>query len=112
MLNTLDKMLEWQNLLCLLNQLGGDLFWKVELLVSSQKEINIEKSLKLIFTSMLFSNLYLDEDIQIYIKNQLQNYHKPCNWPKSLMNKISVVLMKESNGMYVTKQQNPFYSFY
>lgn len=103
MLDALDETLDRQNLLRLLNKLAGDSFDKLVLLAASRKEIDIEISLKPISTNMSLSNPYVDEDIQIYIENQLQDHHKLHTWPKSLSDEISAALVKGAKGMYVIK---------
>lgn len=110
MLDALDETLEQRNLLRLLHQLAGDSFEKLGLLVSSRKEIDIERSLTPIFTCISLSNPYVDEDIRIYIQNQLQDHHKLGTWPKSLSDEISAALVKGAKGMYVTKQRKRLYS--
>lgn len=75
--------------------------------MSSRKEIDIERYLTPISTSMSLSNPYVDEDIQIYIQNQLQDHHKLRTWPKPLSNEIGAALVNGAQGMYVTKQQSP-----
>lgn len=107
MLDALDETLERQNLLRLLNQLAEESFEKLGLLVSSRKEIDIETSLAPISTCMSLSNPYVDEDIRIYIKNQLRDHHKLRTWPKSLLDEISTALVKGAQGMYVIKQSKP-----
>lgn len=94
MLGALDETFERQNLLGLLNQLAGVSFEKLGLLVTSRKVIDIEISLTPISTCISLSNPYVDEDIQIYIQNQLQDHHKLRTWPKSLLDEISVALVK------------------
>lgn len=104
MLDALDETLERQNLLGLLNQLAGVSFEKLGLLVTSRKMIDIEISLTPISTGMSLSNPYVDEDIRIYIQNQLHDHHKIRTWPKLLSDEISVALVKGAKGMYVFKQ--------
>lgn len=103
LLDALDETQDRQNLLDLLNQLAGDSFGKLVLLAASRKEIDIEISLKPISTIMSLSNPHVDEDIQIYIENQLQDHHKLRTWPKSLSDEISAALVKGAKGMYVVK---------
>ena len=103
MLDALDETLDRQNLLRLLNQLAGDSFDKLVLLAASRKEIDIEISLNPISTNMSLSNPYVDEDIKIYIENQLQDHHKLRTWPKLLSDEISAALVKGAKGMYVIK---------
>lgn len=112
MLNALAETLDRQNLLRLLNQLAGDSFEKLGLLVSSRREIDIERSLTPISTSISLSNPYVDEDIRVYVENQLQSHHKLRSWPKSLSHEISAALVKGAKGMYVTKHQKPLYISY
>lgn len=99
MFDALDESLDRHNLLRLLKQLVGDSFEKLKLLATSRKEIDIEISLTPISTNMSLSNPYVDEDIRIYIQNQLQVHHKLCTWPKSLYDEISAALVKGAKGM-------------
>lgn len=110
-LDALDESLERQNLLLLLKQLASDSFEKVGLLATSRKEIEIEISLEPISTQVSLSNPYVDEDIRIYVENQLQTHHRLCPWPMSLLAEIGEALVKGAKGMYVI---NPFniYSAY
>ncbi|MCJ1347421.1 hypothetical protein MMC31_005646 [Peltigera leucophlebia] len=70
------------------------------LLAASRKEIDIEISLTPISTNISLSNPHVDEDIQIYIANQLQDHHKLRTWPKSLADEISAALIKGAKGMF------------
>lgn len=109
MLDALDETLEQKNFLRLINQLAEVSFEKLGLLVTSRKHIDIEISLTPISTSISLSNPYVDEDIQIYIQNQLQHHPKLREWPKWLSDEISIALVKGAKGMYVFKQPPPYH---
>lgn len=96
-------------MLRLLNQLAGDSFEKIGLLAMSRKEIDIEISLEPITTQMSLSNPHVDEDIRVYIQNQLKSHHRLCTWPPSLLAEISEALVKGEQGMYVFGKMRPVF---
>lgn len=102
-LDALDESLERHNLLRLLEQLAGDSFEKIGLLAMSRKEIDIEIFLEPISTPVSLSNPHVDEDIRIYVENQLQIHYRLCKWPMPLLKEISDALVKGAKGMYVMK---------
>jgi hypothetical protein len=46
-------------------------------------------------------NPRVDEDIRLYIQNQLCEDRKFSHWPKSLRAEIETALVKGAKGMYV-----------
>lgn len=70
-LDALDESLKRHNLSLLLTQQASDTTQKIGLLAMSRKEIDIEISLEPISTQVSLSNPHVDEDIRIYVENNL-----------------------------------------
>jgi NACHT domain len=87
----------------LIKTASDDAFEKVRLLVMSRKELDIQQAFEGICTSISLSNPLVDEDIRVYIENQLQTDRKLSRWPEPLKKDIRDALIKGAKGMYVPK---------
>jgi hypothetical protein len=103
-IDALDESLDKGNLLRLLVQFAGDGFEKIKLLATSRKEVDIEKALGNISTIVSLSIPQVDEDILVYIQNQLRNHRNLRAWPESLWVEIEEALVKGAQGMYVVRE--------
>lgn len=120
--DALDESLERQNLLDLLLNLSGPEFDNVSLLAMSRDELDIRDAIGGYFTNISLSNPYVDEDIRIYVCNQLKTHPKLKKLPPILQKEVEDGLVEGSKGMLVapfcTVSQHessrllvPFYSF-
>jgi Cdc6-like AAA superfamily ATPase len=101
-LDALDESSNRPSLLDVLLQVAGDAnFKKIRLLALSRKETDIERVLEHISTDISLQNPRVDEDIRLYIQNQLCEDRKFSHWPKSLRAEIETALVKGAKGMYV-----------
>jgi hypothetical protein len=101
-LDALDESSNRPNLLDVLLQVAGDANFKnIRLLALSRKETDIERVLDHISTDMSLQNPRVDEDIRLYIQNQLCEDRKFSHRPKSLRAEIETALVKGAKGMYV-----------
>ena len=101
-LDALDESSNRPNLLDVILQVAGDAnFKKIRLLAFSRKETDIERALEHISTGISLQNPRVDEDIRLYIQNQLCEDRKFSHWPKSLRAEIETALVKGAKGMYV-----------
>jgi Cdc6-like AAA superfamily ATPase len=101
-LDALDESSNRPNLLHVLLQVAGDAdFEKIRLLALSRKETDIERVLERISMNISLQNPRVDEDIRLYIQNQLCEDRKFSHWPKSLRAEIETALVKGAKGMYV-----------
>jgi hypothetical protein len=103
-IDALDESQDRKFLLDLLIKIArDDAFEKVRLLAMSRKELDIQQAFEGICTSISLSNPLVDEDIRVYIENQLQTDRKLSRWPESLKRDIRDGLIKGAKGMYVPK---------
>jgi len=70
-----------------------------QLLATSRKELDIERSLSDVTTNVSLSNAHVDEDIQTFIRSHLSEDQKFSRWPKSLRLEIELALVRGAYGM-------------
>jgi len=70
----------------------------VQLLVTSRKELDIERAILPLSTSLSLSNPYVDEDIRTYIKSYLSQNRRFSMWPDDLKTEIEKALVKGAKG--------------
>ena len=105
-LDALDESSNRPNLLDVLLRVVGDAnFKKIRLLALSRKEIDIERAFEHISPNISLQDPRVDEDIQLYVQNQLCEDRKFSRWPKSLRAEIETALVKGAKGMYVLQLQ-------
>jgi hypothetical protein len=71
----------------------------IQLLVTSRKELDIERALSPLAIELSLSNPYVDEDIRTYIKSRLREDPKFSRWPETLRNETETALVKGAKGM-------------
>jgi len=107
LLDALDESVDRRNLLRLLAEVfAGDAFRKIRLLATSREEIDIEIAFRNVCVDVSLSNPFVDKDIQVYIRNQIQEHHKLRTWPESLWVEIEAALVNGAKGMYVIGSSN------
>jgi len=107
-IDALDESLERERILNLLVSILDDYaFEKLQLLVMSRKEVDIERALLGVSVDISLSNPHVDEDIRVYIQNTLCENHKFSRWPEELRGEIETALVKGAKGMYVFPPPSP-----
>lgn len=86
-LKTLCRIIETKNLT------------SIQLLATSRKELDIERTLLPVVEELSLSNLYVDEDIRTYVKSRLREDPKFSKWPASLRSETESALVKGAKGM-------------
>jgi hypothetical protein len=81
----------------------------IQLLVASRKELDIERAILPLSTSLSLSNPYVDEDIRTHIKSCLSQNRRFSRWPDDLKDEIEKALVKGAKGMWVAFIQHPIY---
>lgn len=101
MADALDESLERPNLLNMLAEIAGNdfEFGKVRLLMMSRKELDIERTFENIFQDISLSNPRVEEDIRLYIRNELRNNLTFSRWPGTLTAEIESAVAKGAKGM-------------
>ena len=99
-IDALDKSAKREKLLAVLLQiLENKTLGHIQLLVTSRKELDIERALLAVAESLSLSNHYVDEDIRTYIKSRLQDDPKYYRWPNVLKAETETALVKGAKGM-------------
>ena len=71
----------------------------IQLLVTSRRELDIERAIAPLATSLSLSNPYVDEDIRTYIKSYLAQNPRFSKWLNGLKIEMEKALVKEAKGM-------------
>jgi NACHT domain len=101
LVDALDEPPDRQNLLDMLIDIAKINPPKLQILVASRKEVDIQNSLQNIFKDISLSNPRVDEDIRNYIHNQLRDSRKFGHWPEALKAETETALVIGAEGMYV-----------
>jgi hypothetical protein len=98
--DALDESSEREKILTMLLRITKDeQLQRIQLLPTSRKELEIERMLSGIATSMSLSNPYVDEDIKSFVNSNLSEDYKFSRWPQSLVLEIETALSAGANGM-------------
>jgi septal ring factor EnvC (AmiA/AmiB activator) len=98
-IDALDESAKREKLLAVLLQiLENKMLDHIQLLVTSRKELDIERALLAVAESLSLSNHYVDKDIRTYIKSRLQNDSKYYRWPNVLKAETETALVKGAKG--------------
>lgn len=99
-IDALDESMNREEILGLLCTVVEDeRFNRVQLLVTSRKELNIERALSNIGADISLSNRYVDADIRTYATSRLRKESKFSRWPETLKEEIELGLVKGAKGM-------------
>jgi hypothetical protein len=99
-IDALDESLDRQRLLDTIVQLAGGDSEAISLFVMSRKELDIIETFEGVFSSLSLSNPRVDEDIRVYIQNELRSHRKFSRWPTILKEDIEAALVKGAQGMF------------
>jgi hypothetical protein len=109
-IDALDESKDRKRLLALLIEiLEGESLDTVQLLVTSRRELDIERAILPLSTILSLSNPYVDEDIRTYIQSCLSQNRRFSKWPDDLKAETEKALVKGAKGMWVAFIQNPAY---
>ncbi|KAI9778079.1 MAG: hypothetical protein M1839_008383 [Geoglossum umbratile] len=99
-LDALDESTNRENLMEVLLKISTDTsFSKLRILVTSRKELDIERSFSGISTVVSLShNRWVNDDIRVYIQNRLCHDEKLSRWPEELRAGIETALITGANG--------------
>ena len=102
-LDALDECTEREELMKLIDSIIG---WKIEklhLLATSRRETGITEILEPLTTALIsIQNENVDADIQIHVRERLQNDLKLKKWPAKVHMEIEATLIDGAHGMYET----------
>lgn len=101
LIDALDESLERHNILDLLLTLAGPSFENINLLVMSREEMDIRIAIESAAKSISLSNPYVDEDIRIYVRNQLNTHRRLSVLEPTLRKEIENALVQGAKGMCV-----------
>jgi Cdc6-like AAA superfamily ATPase len=109
LVDALDESLEKSKLLHVLSTLVGPGFEKIRLVATSREEIDIKTAIGHISQNLSLSNPYVDEDIRIFVQNQLHVHPRLRGYPPDLQRKIETALVGGAKGMYVSGVLMPYF---
>jgi Cdc6-like AAA superfamily ATPase len=99
-IDALDESKDRERLLALLIEiLEAESLDTVQLLVTSQRELDIERAILPLSTILSLSNPYVDEDIRKYIQSCLSQNRRFSKWPDDLKAETEKALVKGAKGM-------------
>jgi len=100
-LDALDECAEREELLALIEWIVGWKIGKLHILATSRREREIEETLEPLITSQIcIQSALVDADINIHIRERLQNDLKLKKWPVNVQMEIEATLMDGARGMY------------
>lgn len=98
--DALDESLDQRYLLDLLVHIAKDeSFSKIKLIVTSRKELDIQRALESVSMSISLSNPRVDQDLRVYVQGQLRGDRKLSRWPASLRAVIEDTLVEGAQGI-------------
>lgn len=99
--DAIDESKPRKDLLRVLRDLATDArFKKVQLLASSREYIDIEKVMEEFSISVSMANPFVEEDIRLHIRSNLQSDPKFRRWPQELLDEVEAAVSKGAEGMY------------
>ena len=99
-IDALDESAEREKILNFLCKVVEDnKLCRIQLLATSRKELEIERSILGVTTDLSLSNLYVDEDIRTYILSCLRDNRKFSRWPDDVRKEIETALVTGASGM-------------
>ena len=100
MLDAIDESLPREDLLKTLRDLVFDpRFQKIQLLATSREYIDIETAMEQISAPVSMLNPFLDEDIRVYVRSQVQQNPKFKLWSAHLKEEVVDALVTGAKGM-------------
>jgi hypothetical protein len=93
LVDALDESQGLWNLLNLILSLSGLGFEVVSVLATSKEEVDIKTQLGPASQNWSLSNALVDEDIQIYVRNELKRHHNLGARPASMQREIELALL-------------------
>ncbi|KAL6714576.1 hypothetical protein ACLMJK_008001 [Lecanora helva] len=100
-LDALDECLERDKLLDFLGELQSWEQAKISVFATSRREPDIEDSLSTTATHIIsLEDNVIDNDILLYINNQLQSKKGLSKWPEDIKAEIRSTLLNGANGMF------------
>ena len=99
-LDALDECTEREGLLRLIKEIVDWKLEKLHILATSRREKDIEEALKPLITGQIcIRSALVNSDIQIHIRERLQNDTKLRMWPEKVKIEIEAMLMDKAHGM-------------
>lgn len=99
-IDALDECTDRKELLELIQEINGWKISKVQILVTSRREPDIEYALELLLADQIcIQSAQTNSDIQLHIQEQLQVDLKLSRWPQKVQEEIEETLMNGAHGM-------------
>jgi hypothetical protein len=99
-LDALDECTEREELLGLINEIVDWKLGKLHIFATSREENDIEETLTPLITGQIcLQSALVNADIQIHIRERLQNDTRLRMWPEKVKLEIEVTLMNRAYGM-------------
>jgi hypothetical protein len=99
-IDAIDESKSRGDLLRVLRDLAIDpRFQNVRLFATSREYIEIENSMYPISVSMAMSDEFVDVDIKIYARSQMDSNPKFKHWPPALRDEVVDTLARKAHGM-------------
>ena len=99
LLDGLDESLQRKNLLHVLKSLADSRFDGIKTLAMSREEPDIKVAMGDLAQAVSLSNPYVDEDIAMYVRNELAGNARLRMYPTGLKEEIEAALAKGAEGM-------------
>lgn len=100
--DALDECTDRDTLLPLVRELAVSPQYTACMLATSRRELDIEQYLKpVVHIEMDVQSAQVDNDISVYVRDQLATDIKLQKWPAAVKKDIVEELMKKADGMYV-----------
>lgn len=98
--DALDESKPRGDLLKTLRDLATDpRFSKIQLLVTSREYVDIERALDEISKRVSMSNSFIERDILLYVRSNLQKNTKFRRWSSQLLDEVEAILSTRAKGM-------------
>ena len=99
-LDALDECVEIPAVISLVQEIRGWHSPNLHILVTSRKEVILERSLRLLTTDQLHvQNVLVDADIKLHVRECLREDHELSQWSENIKAEIEKALCEGSKGM-------------
>ena len=100
--DAIDESNPREDLLKVFRDLATDLrFAKIQLLASSREYIDIEKVMEDFSVSVSMANDFVQADIRLHVRHELESNPKFTRWPRNLLDEVEEAVSIGARGMCV-----------
>ena len=100
--DAIDESKPREDLLKVFRDLATDLrFAKIQLLASSREYIDIEKVMEDFSVSLSMANGFVQDDIRIHVRHEMNSNPKFTRWPQDLRDEVEEAVSIGARGMWV-----------